>query len=414
MPGHLQALLAQTNLNPFWHEDTPNHDLDYQLWHAGKVRHHKQHFATSLTAPPPQQGAPPPPQQGAPPPAPAADNKETKGDGDSEGGEMLEYTADNGKVIMLSGKDEDSCISSCQNAPELKDEQEGQGKASMAMNMASGGEQAMVSGCIRFCQTEFEITCFPENATVVEKSRGRIPMSELCTGDQVLIMYRTAAWYRTGQASDWALRFEPVITWLDHMPDVENKVVQVCHKSGEVSMSPDHMIFARRAEDECAVGIVASDISVGDRVMVPWIDGSLVESEVTSVSIQLARGKYAPLTPSGTLLVDSTAVSCYALPQDLKSSPTYAAILNGVKGVMRRECGHEVAHSMLFPARLFHQTAAQCMLQLGEKQSKLVSKSDSRAKSGVQDDATVETSLEDHVHPYGLFLYVLCKSSIIA
>jgi len=414
----LHALLAQTE-NPFFHEDAPNHDLDYCLWHASKSRHPKHFHAASFTGAPPPGGAPPggAPPGGAPPGgAPPAGGEEGKTDGDekgggSEGAETIEYQLENGKSIQLSAESEEKCQESCKNAPELKDNAEGESKGSMAMNIASGGEQAMMSGCIRFCQTEFQIQCFPATSTVVVRDKGRIPLSDLRTGDLVMVMHRNSSWTSAGKASDYALRFEPVISWLHHEPDAKMEVVQVRHALGEVNLSPDHMIFAKRPGSGCFVATMAREVSVGDQVLAPWIDGTLVEPEVTSISHDVACGAYTPLMPSGALFVDGTAVSCYTVPNDLKSSPTYAALLNGLKGMTGRESAHDLAHMLMLPVRLFHQSAAQW-------------RADSRAISEVKDPSTVklrdigplatvgDKSIEDHVHPYGLFLYVLCKSFI--
>ena len=68
-----------------------------------------------------------------------------------------------------------------------------------------------LTGCIRFCQTEFQIHCFPASSTVVVRDRGRVPLSSLRLGDQVLVLHRNSSWPSSGKACDWSIRFEPVL-----------------------------------------------------------------------------------------------------------------------------------------------------------------------------------------------------------
>lgn len=413
MPRHgLHALLLQNGGSPLWHEDSPtsNHDLDYCLWNASQTRRPKHHHPVSLTAAPPPAGAPAPPPAGAPPAAGAAPPDDKK-EGGSEGAETLDYQLENGKSIKLSAESEDACQESCKSAPELKDNNEGEGTGSKMMNLASGGEQAMMAGCVRFCQMEFQIQCFPATSTVVVRDQGRIPLSSLRMGDHVLVVHRNGSRMNgAGKASDFSLRFEPVISWLHHEPDAKMEVVQVCHALGEVNLSPDHMIFAKKGGSGPFVAVLAREVSAGDKVLAPWIDGSLVEPEVRSVSRHVDIGAYTPLTPSGALLVDGTAVSCYAIPEDLKTNPTYAALLSGLKGVTGRESAHDLAHMLMLPLRIFHQTAAQGGVPVGDSKVQRAVEDPTNVKN--RDVVSLDKSIEDHVHPYGLFLYVLAKNFI--
>merc|ERR1719240_530224 len=118
-------------------------------------------------------------------------------------------------------------------------------------------------------------------------------MDHLRTGDMILVMYRSASWHSSGSASDWSLRFEPIISWLHPEPNAKMEVVQLVHKQGKISLSVDHLIFTKTSDGGCAAAVMARDVSAGDRVMVPWIDGSLMESEVISVCRSIDQGAYA-------------------------------------------------------------------------------------------------------------------------
>jgi len=404
-----------------WHQDTPNHDVDYCLWSASKARlsrqhHHNPHHPSSLTAPP---AAAPAPAAGAPPAAPAGDppkdeagGKDEKAEGGEEGSETIEYTLENGKVIQLSADSRDACDESCKNAPEMKDDGE-KSAAQAAMDMGSGGEQGMLAGCMMFCKTEFEIQCFPATSTVVVKDRGSIPLSDLRLGDLVLVTYRRDSWHGSGTASEWAIRFEPVISWLHRDPDRKMEVIQVRHTQGEVSLTLDHLIFSRKADSNSFEAVLAREVCVGDRVLSPWVDGTLVEPEVLSVTRSIAVGAYTPLMPSGSLLVDGTLVSCYTVPNDLKSSPNYATLVRVLKGLTGKESDHDLAHMAMLPLRIFHNTAAQWRMQFGELDAKQeIKRLNVDHGTNGKVIAPLDKSMEDHVHPWGLFLYVACKSLI--
>jgi len=310
---------------------------------------------------------------------------------------MLEYTADNGKTVMLNGDSQDACQASCKSAPELQDKKAGeQSKGAMAMDIASGGEQKMMAGCLRFCQLEFEIECFPASSTVVVRDQGRVPLSKVKVGDEILVIHRGSA----NNSSDWVLHFEPVLSWLHYEPDAEINVIQVRHGFGGVSLTPDHMIFTRKCGSGCVEAVLAREIHVGDRVVSPWIDGSLAETEVVELTNLRASGAYAPLVASGIPLVDSTAVSCYAIPNDLWQNSTYASFLRGMRAITGRESAHEIAHTLFLPIRLLCQRSVQKRVN------------DVEAVCDSQQVVPAEKNSEA-IHPYGLFLYVLCKSFII-
>lgn len=341
------------------------------------------------------------------------------GDEGYEDCEPLEWIADNGSTIFLPCRDEDACLKGCDDAPELKDaDTKGQkpaevgggqqSKAGMALNMASGGEQAMMSGCRRFCQTEFEFECFPGDSTVAVRNKGRTPLSQLHLGDEVLIVDRGS---QSGDSSNWTLQYEPVISWLHYEPEKELEFVKVRHAMGDVRLTQDHLIFVR-SDNGVAEAILARDVEVGHRVLSPWVDGSFAEHEVTEVTRVTTTGAYCPLLPSGVLLVDGTAVSCYMMPHDLATSSVWGPCVGALNKAIGRQSLHEIAHAVLLPVRLVHEITTQFKSQLGTKkeQQAIVDKDD--ADKAVGDVAKIHASEKniEPIHPYGVFVYVLGKS----
>jgi hypothetical protein len=111
-----------------------------------------------------------------------------------------------------------------------------------------------------------------------------------------------------------------VYGWLHHEPEAEALFRTLRVESGEeLRVTPDHTIWIN------GTARPASRAEEGARV---WAGG---ERRVASITESVRRGAFAPLTRSGTLLVDGVLVSCY------------------VTGEIWR--GDEIAHAAMAPLR---------------------------------------------------------------
>lgn len=427
----------------------PVNDMPY--WPAAR-RHRKAPRAAPLSLyqqqpagggyPPPQggyqqqpQGAyqqPPPYQQ----PAPPAEAKSGVAEGCEE---TAEYQTEEGKTVMLCVDDEDKCIDSCKNAPELQDAPyDPNNKVGMLSNMAAGGEQQMQASCVRYCRLEFEIYCFPGDSTVFVRDRGSVPLAQLRVGDQILVLKRRARDQSGGQdcadedaAEAWSLHFEPVLAWLHREPEAQVEVLRVRHACGEVHLSSNHLLFARRVSREgdpskpggessaataALAPVLAREVRVGDRLLCPWVDGTLAEPEVTAIDRVKKKGLHAPLLAGGTLLVDATAVSCYAIPLDIVADPTYAGLLRRFSAVLGRESIHELAHAVMLPLRAWYMQqralpwAACCAPPLSTTVRRNAPPGEEKDAPPADDAVSLEPL--PGIHPYGWFFYVLFKSLV--
>merc|ERR1712187_372078 len=102
-------------------------------------------------------------------------------------------------------------------------------------------------------------------------------------------------------------------------------MVMLAHESGTFQATSGHLVFT--AESDKPMSKV-----VGDRVLVGdnW-------RKVTGVSaIESSSGLYAPLTPSGTIVVEGVLASSYATPSPSLWLP------------------HTAAHAAFFPLRALH------------------------------------------------------------
>lgn len=185
------------------------------------------------------------------------------------------------------------------------------------------GETKRGHPCFKHC-CEAEGACFPGDAIVYTRDRGNVSMAALRAGDDVL-----AETFPGGP-----LRYEPVLAFLHRRTEKGGIYVEVVHDGGRLRVSPNHLVFVT-----AQIGRVdkpAGEIKVGDRLIL--VDGSesvAKESKVLEVYHRnQAAGMYAPLTYSGTIVVDGVIASNYATPE---------------MGVW---LSHSLAHVILLPLRL--------------------------------------------------------------
>jgi len=249
---------------------------------------------------------------------------------------QLEFTTATGKKVELNGESEKECINSCKQADEFK--------ATDTLDLANfleGGETQNVADCVRFCQTHFELFCFPGDSTVVLRDRGSVSMRDVQIGDRVMSATQSVA------DNSWELSFDRVIGFIHADTEIEADVLRIQHALGTVELTGNHIIFS--ATDSDCAGVLAEDLRVGDRVLAPWIDGTVVPSEVRAITRLRRKGLFAPLLVSGTLLVDGTVASCYAMPKNISGSDLFhrLSVVSGGSGP------HAVAHALFLPLRLY-------------------------------------------------------------
>lgn len=132
-------------------------------------------------------------------------------------------------------------------------------------------------------------------------------MEELQLGDFVLSV----------DPSDGSELFSEVVAFLDINPDDVHVFVTLTTEDQHViKATPDHLLFSMGGswnhEDEYFSAKPAGDVVPEDWVFVVS-PGNIRPSRVVSVEFGTAKGVYAPLTISGTLVVDGILASCYAV-----------------------------------------------------------------------------------------------------
>ena len=139
--------------------------------------------------------------------------------------------------------------------------------------------------------------CFPGSAMFTDKRGRQRNMSSMLIDDEVQVIDNNE------------IRFEPVITFIHRQPEVMQEFLQIItEKSNILKITEDYLLFVEKTGK--ATAIPARDVKVGDTLYVRG--GCRVEKDaVLNISKVYEKGVYAPVTPSGTILVNDVHTSCY-------------------------------------------------------------------------------------------------------
>ncbi|XP_020609694.1 warthog protein 1-like [Orbicella faveolata] len=105
------------------------------------------------------------------------------------------------------------------------------------------------------------------------------------------------------------IRFEPVITFIHRQPEVMQEFLQITtEKNNILRIIEDHLLFVEKTGK--ATAIPARDVKVGD-ILYVRADHGVEKDTVLNISKVYGKGVYAPVTLSGTILVNDVHTSCY-------------------------------------------------------------------------------------------------------
>lgn len=131
-------------------------------------------------------------------------------------------------------------------------------------------------------------------------------MQDLRLGDRVLALDRSSG----------SMVYSEVIMFLDRNPLDKRRFLRISTRGGKtVSLTPSHLVLRLLGNGTDTEHVFAADVSEGDHVMVTRSSGVFVRDTVSRVDSVFVDhgGVYAPLTRTGTLVVDDVLVSCYAV-----------------------------------------------------------------------------------------------------
>jgi len=155
---------------------------------------------------------------------------------------------------------------------------------------------------------------------MVRTPSGQMRMDHLNIGQQVLVMNEA-----TGQAV-----YESVDSFIHRRHDIQTTFVNIKTAVGtSLSLSPEHLLPVVKCGGQETVSNVryAKDATVGECLLVK--DGDQIrESEITEIGRETKTGIYAPLTKSGTVLVDDVVASCYSKFEGYYVQNTFYRVFN--------------------------------------------------------------------------------------
>lgn len=205
--------------------------------------------------------------------------------------------------------------------------------------------------------------CFAGESMVHTRGRGRVPMATLEVAEEVLV-----------EESVGVIAYQPVLSFLHRIRAEEAPFLTVKHEHGVLRATVGHLVFVlegHRRTDR-PVGL----LQPGDTLLVADDSNSLMPSRVTAIHQSVTSiGLHAPLTESGTVIVDGVVASIYATPSLAVRMP------------------HAAAHAALLPVRLYHRFGlAHIATSIWEAAKKF-----GLAKA---DTCNQDTITEDEWHPY--------------
>lgn len=140
--------------------------------------------------------------------------------------------------------------------------------------------------------------CYPGSATFKDIHGRTRRMDCLKVGDKVQVFTKQG------------ISLEPVVTFIHRQPELMQEFLEITTlKNKFLQITEDHLLFVTKGGQPSA--IPARDVSIGDTVYVRGDQGELEADQVQSISSVYEKGVYAPVTLSGSILVNDVHTSCY-------------------------------------------------------------------------------------------------------
>ncbi|XP_071847796.1 uncharacterized protein [Apostichopus japonicus] len=155
--------------------------------------------------------------------------------------------------------------------------------------------------------------CFAGSTEVTIKERGIAKISNVRVDDEILVFDKNG------------LLFYDKVYLISHAREDENItfVRLQTSSSKDLRISPGHLLPV----GSLGSNVAAKDVSLGN-VIFTLQDGVMMPDKVTSVTYELCRGAYCPMTMDGTIVVNDVATSCYTT---FFPSPLAHALLSPIR-----------------------------------------------------------------------------------
>jgi len=173
----------------------------------------------------------------------------------------------------------------------LEQEMSNRGMLPAPPGMKSQDNRRLPRGTVFFCFS---------NSSMVETNHGNISVSSLQLGDQLFTMDR-----ETNQKV--ATEF---LGWIKRNPsEIVEFIIIHTNQGVNITLTGSHLVFYYI--DHQTVGSKqASEMTPGDEI-IRWTEQGQELVKIVRIEKTIETGSWAPLTSSGTLLVNGILVSCY-------------------------------------------------------------------------------------------------------
>ena len=139
--------------------------------------------------------------------------------------------------------------------------------------------------------------CYPGSAIIYDSNSRARRIESLQVGDKVLVITNNG------------IQSDSVITFIHRQPEVVEAFLKIVTTKEKILLiTADHLLFVELMGQ--ATAIPARDVKIGATVYVRGSHGSETDL-VQSISTVYEKGAYAPVTLSGTILVNDVHTSCY-------------------------------------------------------------------------------------------------------
>ena len=139
--------------------------------------------------------------------------------------------------------------------------------------------------------------CYPGSAIIYDSNSRARRIESLQVGDKVLVITNNG------------IQSDPVITFIHRQPEVVEAFLKIVTTKEKILLiTADHLLFVELMGQ--ATAIPARDVKIGATVYLRGSHGS-EKDLVQSISTVYEKGAYAPVTLSGTILVNDVHTSCY-------------------------------------------------------------------------------------------------------
>ncbi len=161
--------------------------------------------------------------------------------------------------------------------------------------------------CMQYtCSSTPTRSCFPGRSLVLIKNGSKKSLSNLKIGEHVLVLNKNNQ-----------LIYEPIRGFIhlkrtdlfDYLL-IKIKLDDHMNTSTSLYISTNHLIFFAN-DTELNSAVFAGQLRPKDRIKY-FYKNELISAKIERISLTKEEGYYAPLTPSGTIIIDNILVSNYA------------------------------------------------------------------------------------------------------